>query len=127
MGQGNFRQITPFMHVRDLADAKAFFVDVLGFSVTYEEPGYAYFTLAGIAMRVLECDERYPPSPGTRAIRYYVDVEDVDAIYRELKPKLDRLPPGDVHGPADKPYRQRELYILAPDGDIFAFGAPVKG
>ncbi len=47
---------------------------------------------------------------------------DVDALYAELKPKLDTLPPGDVHGPADKPYGQRELLVLAPDGELIAFG-----
>ena len=40
----------------------------------------------------------------------------------ELKPKLDTLPPKDVHGPADKPYHQRELLVLAPDGELIAFG-----
>jgi hypothetical protein len=27
-----------------------------------------------------------------------------------------------VHGPADKPYHERELLILAPDGDLVCFG-----
>jgi hypothetical protein len=27
-----------------------------------------------------------------------------------------------VHGPADKLYGQRELLILAPDGNLLAFG-----
>jgi hypothetical protein len=35
---------------------------------------------------------------------------------------LDTLPAGDVHGPADKHYGQRELLILAPDGNLIAFG-----
>jgi catechol 2,3-dioxygenase-like lactoylglutathione lyase family enzyme len=123
---GNIRQITPFMHVKAIADAKAFFVDLLGFKVEFEQPGYMYVERDGIALRVLEKDER-DTTAGTRAFRYYVDVSDVDAVYRELKSKLDRLPPGDVHGPSDKPYGQRELCILAPDGDVFVFGAPMKG
>lgn len=125
MGKGNIRQITPFMHVRKMADAKAFFVDLLGFSIPYEEPGYAYFERDGIAVRALQRDENDTDGGGNRAFRYYVDVQDVDAIYRELKPKLDRLSHGDVHGPSDKPYNQRELCILAPDGDVFVFGAPI--
>jgi hypothetical protein len=44
----------------------------------------------------------------------------------ELKPKLDILPPQDVHGPADKPYSQRELLVLAPDGNLVAFGQSVR-
>jgi len=46
----------------------------------------------------------------------------VDALYAELKPKLDLLPRGDVHGPADKEYGQRELALLAPDGNLIVFG-----
>jgi hypothetical protein len=62
---------------------------------------------------------------GNRGFAYYLDVRDVDAIYAELKPKLDRLPAGDVHGPADKPYGQRELLVLAPDGNLVAFGQEI--
>ena len=50
----------------------------------------------------------------------------VDALHAELKPRLDTLPPRDVHGPADKPYGQRELLVLAPDGDLIAFGQPIR-
>jgi hypothetical protein len=46
----------------------------------------------------------------------------VDALYAELKAKLDTLPKADVHGPADKPYDQRELAILAPDCNLLVFG-----
>lgn len=127
MAQSNIRQITPFMHVGKLAEAKAFLVDLLGFTIGFEQPGYMYAERDGIAIRVLESDECDKAGGGNRAFRYYVDVNDVDAIYRELKPKLDKLPPGDVHGPSDKPYGQRELCILAPDGDVFVFGAPMKG
>jgi hypothetical protein len=126
MGQRNIRQITPFMHVSKLSDAKAFLVDLLGFTIGFEQPGYMYVEREGVALRVLESEDCDKAGGGNRAFRYYVDVEDVDAIYRELKPKLDKLPPGDVHGPSDKPYGQRELCILAPDGDVFVFGAPMK-
>ena len=122
----NLYRITPFMHVRKLSDAKAFLVDLLGFQIVFEQPGYAYLQRENAAIRVLESDDNDKAGGGNRAFRYYVDVEDVDAIYRELKPKLDRLPPGDVHGPADKPYGQRELCILAPDGDLFVFGTEIE-
>jgi hypothetical protein len=126
MTQANFRQITPFMHVKRIADAKSFLIDLLGFTIAFEQPGYMYVERDGVAIRVLESDDCDKAGGGNRAFRYYVDVEDVDAVYRELKSKLDRLPPGDVHGPSDKPYNQSELCILAPDGDLFVFGAPVK-
>ena len=64
--------------------------------------------------------------PGNRRFCYYVDVRDVDALHAELKPKLEALPPGDVHGPADKPYNQRELAIVAPDGNLIVFGHAIR-
>jgi len=35
------------------------------------------------------------------------------------------LPSVDVHGPADKPYGQRELPVLAPVGNLIAFGQAI--
>lgn len=56
---------------------------------------------------------------------YYIDVEDVDGLLAELKPKLDTLPDGHVHGPRDQPYGQRELMIVAPDGNLLVFGQSI--
>lgn len=123
----NFVQITPFMHVPDLNKALDFFRDLLGFAVLFRQPGYAYVEREGCGMRLLQRGENDVSSSGSRRFAYYIDVRDVDALYQDLKPKLDTLPPGDVFGPIDQPYGQRELLILAPDGDLLAFGQPVGG
>jgi len=119
---GNFRQITPFMHVPDLADAIAFFEDILGFQTLFRMDDYAYLHRETVGIRMLQNHGDDGAPPGNRRFAYYVDVHDVDALHAELKPKLDTLPPGDLHGPADKPYGQRELLVLAPDGNLIAFG-----
>jgi catechol 2,3-dioxygenase-like lactoylglutathione lyase family enzyme len=121
----NFQQVTPFLHVPDLQKAVHFFTDILGFSVPYRMQGYAYVHRETVGFRLLEVEGR-EVTPGRRRFAYYVDVNDVDALYVELKPKLDTLPPADVHGPADKPYGQRELLVLAPDGDLIAFGMAIN-
>ena len=118
----NILQITPFMHVEDLGKALTFFNDIVGFRTTFRQPGYAYVQREGAGIRILESHGDEGAPPGNRRFAYYVDVRDVDALYAELKPKLDTLPEGDVHGPADKPYHQRELLVLAPDGNLLAFG-----
>jgi catechol 2,3-dioxygenase-like lactoylglutathione lyase family enzyme len=123
---GNFIQITPFMHVPDIEAAVRFFEDVLGFKALYRESGYAYVHRETVGIRMLQNVGDDGAPPGNRRFCYYVDVRDVDAFYAELKPKLDTLPPGDVHGPADKPYRQRELLVLAPDGNLIAFGQAIR-
>ena len=124
---GNFIQITPFMHVPNIGEAIAFFEDVLGFETLVRMDDYAYLKRDGVGMRILQNHGDDGAPPGNRRFAYYVDVRDVDALHAELKPKLDALPPGDVHGPADKPYGQRELVVVAPDGNLIAFGQAIKG
>ncbi len=122
----NFIQITPFMHVQDLDQALAFFNYILGFETLFRLPGYAYVHRETAGMRIMQSKGADGAPSGHRRFAYYVDVRDVDALYAELKPKLDSLPPGDVHGPADKHYGQRELLVLAPDGNLLAFGQAIK-
>ena len=123
----NFLQITPFLHVPDIDAAVTFFEDVLGFRAAFRMDDYAYVEREGVAVRMLQNHGSDGAPPGNRRFAYYVDVRDVDALYAELKPKLDALPAGDVHGPADKPYKQRELLVVAPDGNLIAFGQAIHG
>jgi catechol 2,3-dioxygenase-like lactoylglutathione lyase family enzyme len=122
----NFIQITPFMHVPDIDRAVAFFEGVLGFATRVRMGDYAYLDREGVGIRILQNHGDDGAPPGNRRFAYYVDVRDVDALHAELRPKLAALPPGDVHGPADKPYGQRELLVLAPDGNLIAFGQAIS-
>ncbi len=117
-----FIRITPFMHVPDVQKAVAFFRDLLGFKVWIHAADYAYVQRETAGVRILQNRGDDGAPPGNRRFAYYIDVDDVDALYEELKPKLDALPTKDVHGPADKPYGQRELCILAPDANLLVFG-----
>ncbi|HST36938.1 MAG TPA: VOC family protein [Allosphingosinicella sp.] len=121
----NIIQVTPFMHVPDLEAALAFMTGILGFDVPFRQANYAYLSREDAGLRMLEAGPGDPFQPGTRRFAYYFDCADVDALYAELKPKLDTLPDGDVHGPADKHYNQRELLVLAPDGNLIAFGQAI--
>ena len=114
------------MHVTDIERALTFFTETLGFKVLLRMENYAYIHRETVGFRLLE--ERGPDGapPGNRRFAYYIDVHDVDRLYAELKPKLDALPQGDVHGPADKGYGQRELLVLAPDGNLIAFGQAIR-
>jgi catechol 2,3-dioxygenase-like lactoylglutathione lyase family enzyme len=122
---GNFIRITPFMMVDDIERALAFFNDVLGFKTYIHADNYAYVQRETAAFRILQQAGPDGAPPGNRRFAYYIDVEDVDGLYVELKPKLDTLPKGDVHGPADKHYRQREFLVLAPDGNLIVFGQEI--
>ena len=120
----NLIQTTPFMHVpmSEFEAAVQFFEEILGFSPHMRVRDYAYLERDGCGIRIWGREDAADAPRGVRNFRYYFDVRDVDALYEELKPKLDMLPKGDVHGPADKPYQERELLIVAPDGDLVCFG-----
>jgi catechol 2,3-dioxygenase-like lactoylglutathione lyase family enzyme len=122
----NMIQGTAFMLVPNLEEALEFMTAVLGFAVDVRMRDYAYVNREGVGLRIMEAGPGNPFQPGTRRFAYYFDCRNVDALYAELRTKLDRLPRGDVHGPADKPYGQRELLILAPDGNLIAFGQALR-
>jgi catechol 2,3-dioxygenase-like lactoylglutathione lyase family enzyme len=124
---GNVLQVTPFMHAPDIEEAVRFFEEVLGFATRVRMTDYAYVEREGSGIRILQNHGEDGAPPGNRRFAYYVDVRDVDGLHAELKPKLDALPAGDVHGPADKPYRQRELAVVAPDGNLIVFGQAIAG
>jgi catechol 2,3-dioxygenase-like lactoylglutathione lyase family enzyme len=121
---GHFIQITPFLHVDDVSVAVRFFVDLLGFKAWIHSETYAYVQREAVGVRIMKASASpgEVPRAGTRAFRYYIDVKDVDGLYAELKPKLDALPNGEVYGPVNQPYGQREFMVLAPDGDLVVFG-----
>ena len=123
----NFIQTTPFMHISlpEFEAAVAFFRDLLGFEEYIHAHDYAYLEREGCGIRIWGREDASDAPRGVRNFRYYYDVRDVDGLYAELKPKLDKLPPGDVHGPANKGYGQRELLILTPDGDLVCFGQAI--
>jgi catechol 2,3-dioxygenase-like lactoylglutathione lyase family enzyme len=117
-------QITPFLRVPDIDAAVLFFVDTLGFTLEFRADAYAFVRRDRAAFRMIG-DERLPPR-GHGRYTTYIDVADADALYAELKPRLDQLAPGSVGPPCNQGYGQREFTVIGPDGDIIAFGHPIK-
>jgi catechol 2,3-dioxygenase-like lactoylglutathione lyase family enzyme len=126
MAVSNFIQVTPFMMVEDLDGAVSFFTEILGFKTLLRVSDYAYVHRETVGFRILEQRGPQGAPPGNRRFAYYIDVRNVDELYADLKPKLDTLPAGDVYGPVDQHYGQRELLVLAPDGNLLAFGQAIS-
>lgn len=121
----NLYRITPFMHVPDIDAALRFFTQVLGFECRFRQGTYAYVQREEAAFRLLENQGDDGAPPGNRRFCYYIDVESVDAIHEELHPKATLLNDGDIHGPVNQIYGQRELMIVAPDGNLIVFGQDI--
>jgi catechol 2,3-dioxygenase-like lactoylglutathione lyase family enzyme len=121
----NLYRITPFMHVPDIDAAVHFFTDVLGFACRFRQGSYAYVQRESAAFRLLENVGDDGAPPGNRRFCYYIDVENVDRIAEELAPRAAELNDGDIHGPIDQIYGQRELMVVAPDGNLIVFGQDI--
>lgn len=121
----NLFRITPFMHVPDIEAALAFFTDRLGFTCYFRVADYAYVQREAAAFRLLQNRGDDGAPPGNRRFCYYIDVEDLDTLIAEISPRLAGLNDGDVHGPVDQIYGQRELMIVAPDGNLLVFGQDI--
>src|SRR5256885_10673342 len=122
----NFIQVTSFMHVENFEQVLAFFIGILGFETWFRAVNYAYVHRETTGFRILEQIGADGAPPGNRRFAYYIDVRDIDELYAELKPKLDTLSNNHVYGPVDQSYGQRELLVLAPDGNLLAFGQAIS-
>jgi catechol 2,3-dioxygenase-like lactoylglutathione lyase family enzyme len=125
----NIIQIIPFMVVDDVDEAVRFFVDGLGFTALYHRTGeFAHVQRETAAVRILKASDSpgEHPGPGTRSVRYYIEVKDVDAIVAEVKPRLETAWVGRrLHGPVDQVHGMREFMIESPDGDLVVFGQEI--
>ncbi len=119
-------QITPFVLCSDLERQVAFYCDALGFTLGFQADNYAFLRCQDVAVRLLECPPRADGKPLGHEHSFYIDVDDVDALYAALKPALDKLPDGRVRAPFDQPYQQREFHVLDEDGALVFFGQDIR-
>ena len=119
-------QITPFVPCSDLDRQVAFYEEMLGFKLGFRADNYAFLRHDGVAVRLIEVDADVDLSVPDREGSFYIDVEDIDALYASLAPKLDMLPPGRVRAPFNQEYGQREFHVLDEDCTLVFFGETVK-
>jgi catechol 2,3-dioxygenase-like lactoylglutathione lyase family enzyme len=118
--RSDFVQVTPFFGVGALDAAIAFYRDILGFGIFAAGESYAYAERERIGFRLLALDAGASNPPGCS--HAYVDVVDADALFGELKPRLETLPAARWGAPKDQPYGQREFWVRDPDGNLISFG-----
>ncbi|WP_420860921.1 VOC family protein [Algirhabdus cladophorae] len=115
-------QITPFVFTRSLQTSLTFYKKALGFTCTFHADNYAFVQRNGKGLRVIEVD----PDADCGEQMIYLDCDDVDAVYKQLKPQLDLLPKGRVRAPFDQPYAQREFHVHDPDFCLLLFGTAIS-
>lgn len=119
------KQITPFVPCTSLDAQIGFYRDVLGFELGYRAENYAFLKRDAVAVRLVEVWSEVDLSHPEREGSFYIDVDDVDAVYQEMKGRLAGLPKERVRAPFDQPYGQREFHVADEDCTLVFFGAPV--
>jgi catechol 2,3-dioxygenase-like lactoylglutathione lyase family enzyme len=118
---GGIAAITLF--VEDLSAAKAFYGNVFGLPVHYEDANSAVFTFGDTMINLLAVTEApglvapapvASPDAGAR-FQFTLAVDDVDAMAAELESRGVEL----LNGPVDRPWGIRTASFRDPGGHIW--------
>ncbi len=119
-------QITPFVPCTSLDRQVEFYRDILGFTVGFQADNYAFLRRDDVAVRLVEVDADVDLSAPEREGSFYIDVQDIDALYADLEPKLKKLPPARVRAPFNQDYGQREFHVSDEDCTLIFFGEGIR-
>lgn len=108
----------PILPTEDLAAARAFYVDQLGFRIIFEVSGDGRTGLLGIERGAIQLTLDSPMDGHGRNACVALQVDDADAYYREWSAHVRVLRP-----PHDEAWGARTFDLLDPSGNtIFVMG-----
>lgn len=111
----------PILPTQDLAAARTFYVDKLGFRVTFEASEDGHKGLLGLALGTIELTLDSPMEGHGRNACVGLQVDDADHYYRAWKSKVDIL-----RAPRNEDWGARTFDLPDPSGNtIFVMGPPV--
>ncbi|MFL5651920.1 MAG: VOC family protein [Chloroflexota bacterium] len=111
------------LFVEDLGAAKAFYLDVFGLPLRFEDPNSAVFMFGETAINLLDVREApeliapapiAPPGAGAR-FQLTLAVDDVDAMCETLRGRGVEI----LNGPMDRPWGIRTAAFRDPGGHIW--------
>jgi len=111
------------LFTEDLARSKAFYQDVFGLPVHYEDPNSAVFKFGGTVINLLMTPAAHEliapatvagPEAGAR-MQFTIGVDDVDAVCAELAKRGVTL----LNGPVNRPWGIRTVSFTDPSGHIW--------
>ena len=117
---GKLTNMAPLIQVSDMAKSIAFYEEYLGFKTLYSDAGFAHLRRDSVSIKL----QLVPDHVGE--LTCYIDVEDIDAVYAELKDKLETLPPGRFRAPFNQDYGMREFHVIDLDHLLIFFGEEIK-
>jgi len=112
----------PILPADDLAVAKAFYVDGLGFRITFEVSENGRSGLLGIERGAIQLTLDSPMKGHGRNACVSIHVDDTDAYYREWSAKVTVL-----RSPRDEAWGARTFDLLDPSGNTIFVMGPLVG
>ena len=115
------------LFVEDLPAAKAFYLEVFGLPVAFEDPNSAVFMFGETAINLLDVREAdtligparvASPEAGAR-LQFTLPVDDVDAMCETLRGRGVEI----LNGPMDRPWGIRTAAFRDPGGHIWEIAA----
>lgn len=117
--RASLRSLTPMIPSGGgLAEALAFYVDHLGFSVTWQGSGMAGIQRDDIAFNLIENDNRQWIENSS----FSIGVSDLDALYQEYRGIPANVGPLEV-----KFWGRREFHMIVPSGVCLQFYEQEQG
>jgi len=112
-GTGQLRQVLPELPLNDVPAGVAYYRDVLGFSINYEQKDLGVMYRDSVTLLLVQ------KTPDRHSIgSCYVYIRDADALHAELLAKGAK-----VQGePVSKPWGLRDFSVLDLEGNCITFG-----
>ena len=119
------------LFVEDLERSLEFYVRKVGLEVRHRAEGYAELAVDGPKRALLErwrvaeivgSGEAQRPAPGAHEGEVAFVVDDVDAVYGELRARGVAF----VCPPTDRPWSQRTAYFKDPDGHLLEIAQELR-
>ena len=105
--------------VHDVRRSAEFYVNVLGFRVVNEPPGWIFVEKDFCMIMLGECPDDLPASDlGCHSYFAYLRVSDADSYYRHVRAHEGIV----VSKIEDKPWGMREFHVHSPDGHRITIG-----
>ena len=103
----------------DYERSRRFYVDVLGFAIVNEPPGWIFVRKDNCMIMLGECpDDMHPSQLGCHSYFAYLRVDDADAYYTQVK----AAGATSIRPIGDKPWGMREFSVTTPDGHRITIG-----
>jgi len=108
--------------VKDVEKSETYFVEKLGFQITFRVDGWVFLSLQDFHVMLGHCpDEISAEETNNHSYFAYVNCEDIDDLFEEYKERQVDF----TQEVADKPWGLREFGVRTPEGHRIMFGEEI--